>query len=223
VGADGLRLFHYFVGPPFDDFDWTDQTDSIIDGCGRFLDRLWRACTEVVPARSGPEALSDLDLSVRKGVHRAIADVTSDLDRWSYNTAVARCMEVLNALQHYAREEVGVHAEVWGEALSALLRLLAPLTPHITAELWEHLWPGEPSVHLQSWPVYELDLVRQDTVTMVIQVNGKVRDRVEVDASISEADAEQVALASPRVAAALNGGAPLRVVVRPPKLVNVVV
>jgi leucyl-tRNA synthetase len=112
---------------------------------------------------------------------------------------------------------------VWGEALSALLRLLAPLTPHITAELWEHLWPGEPSVHRQSWPVYDPELVREDTVTMVIQVNGKVRDRVEVDASISEADAEARALASSKVAAALNGGSPRRVVVRPPRLVNVVV
>src|SRR6516225_8348140 len=223
VGADGLRLFHYFVGPPFDDFDWSDQTDSIIDGCGRFLDRLWRACTEVVPARSGPDALSESDRSVRQAVHRTIADVTRDLDRWSYNTAVAHCMEVMNSLQHYAQEDVGVHAEVWSEALSALLRLLAPLTPHITAELWEHLWPGETSVHRQSWPIYDPELVREDRVTMVIQVNGKVRDRVEVDASISEADAQAKALASSKVAAALDGGAPRRVVVRPPRLVNVVV
>jgi leucyl-tRNA synthetase len=188
------------------------------------LDRVWRLCTEVVPARSGPDALRESDGAVRQAVHRAIADVTRDLDRWSYNTAVAHCMELLNALQHYARQDgVGVHAEVWGEALSALLRMLAPLTPHVTAELWEHLWPGEASVHRQSWPVYDPELVREDTVTMVIQVNGKVRDRVEVDASISEADAQERALASPKVAAALNGGSPRRVVVRPPKLVNVVV
>ncbi len=116
-----------------------------------------------------------------------------------------------------------MNQEVWSEALGALLRLLAPLTPHITAELWEHLWPGEPAVHLQRWPVYDPELVHQDTVTMVIQVNGKLRDRVEVDAGISEADAEALALASEKVATALNGGAPLRVVVRPPKLVNVVV
>jgi leucyl-tRNA synthetase len=223
VGADGLRLFHLFVGPPFDDMDWSDQTEQVIEGCGKFLDRLWRACTMVVPAREGAGALSDVDAEVRQAVHRTIADVTRDLERWSYNTAVAHCMELLNALQHYAREDAGVHQEVWSEALGALLRLLAPLTPHVTAELWEHLWPGEPSVHLQRWPTYDPDLVRQDTVTMVIQVNGKLRDRVEVDASISEADAQRVALASEKVAAALNGGSPRRVVVRPPKLVNVVV
>jgi leucyl-tRNA synthetase len=223
VGADALRLFHLFVGPPFEDFDWVDQTDQVIDGCGRFLDRLWRACTEVVPAREGQSALSGDDQAVRRAVHRTIDDVTRDLERWSYNTAVAHCMELLNSLQRYARADDGVHQEVWGEALGALLRLLAPLTPHVTAELWEHLWPGEPSVHLQTWPVFDPELVRQDTVTMVIQVNGKVRDKVEVDAGISEADAEAAALASEKVAAALNGGTPQRVVVRPPRLVNVVV
>ena len=97
------------------------------------------------------------------------------------------------------------------------------MTPHVTAELWEHLWPGESSVHLQSWPTYDPELVRQDTVTMVVQVNGKVRDRVEVDASISEFDAEAKALASEKVIAELNGRTPRRVVVRPPRLVNVVV
>ena len=223
VGADGLRLFHLFVGPPFDDMDWSDQTEQVIEGCGRFLDRLWRAGTEVVPARAGAAALTDADVEVRQAVHRTIADVTRDLERWSYNTAVAHCMKLLNVLQHYASEEPGVHQEVWSEALGALLRLLAPLTPHVTAELWEHLWPGEPSVHLQRWPEYDPELVRQDTVTMVIQVNGKVRDRVEVDTGITEADAETLALASEKVAAALNGGAPRRVIVKPPRLVNVVV
>jgi leucyl-tRNA synthetase len=177
----------------------------------------------VVPAREGAGALTDADVEVRQAVHRTIADVTRDLERWSYNTAVAHCMKLLNVLQHYASEEPGVHQEVWSEALGALLRLLAPLTPHVTAELWEHLWPGEHSVHLQRWPEYDPELVRQDTVTMVIQVNGKVRDRVEVDTGITEADAETLALASEKVAAALNGGAPRRVIVKPPRLVNVVV
>ena len=108
VGADGLRLFHLFVGPPFDDMDWSDQTDSVIAGCGHFLDRLWRACTEVVPAREGAGQLSDEDRDVRQVVHRSIEVVTRDLERWSYNTAVAHCMELLNALQHYARKDAGV-------------------------------------------------------------------------------------------------------------------
>ena len=93
-----------------------------------------------------------------------------------------------------------------------LLSLLAPLTPHVTAELWEQRHPGEPSVHLQRWPMADPELVRQDTVTMVVQVNGKVRDRIDVDAGISEADAEAVALASAKVSEALNGATPKRVV-----------
>ena len=230
VGADGLRLFHLFVGPPFDDMDWSEQTEQIIEGCGKFLDRLWRTCTGTPSLRTG--AQSDADLAVRQAVHRTIADVTGDIDRWSYNTAVAHCMELLNLIQRYGRGEsgngkdgdgAGPQAEVWNEALDALLTLLAPLTPHLTAELWEHRHPGEPSVHLQRWPDYDPELVRQDTVTMVIQVNGKVRDRIEVDAGISEADAEVAALASAKVTEALAGALPKRVVSKPPRLVNLVV
>ena len=230
VGADGLRLFHLFVGPPFDDMDWSEQTEQIIEGCGKFLDRLWHLCTSTPTLRAG--ALSEADLAVRRAVHRTIAEVSRDIDRWSYNTAVSHCMELLNLLRPYGRGEsgngqdadgTGPQADVWNEALDALLGLLAPLTPHLTAELWEHRHPGEPSVHLQRWPDYDPELVRQDTVTMVIQVNGKVRDRIDVDAAITAADAEAAALASAKVTEALAGANPKRVVSRPPRLVNLVV
>jgi len=155
-------------------------------------------------------------------VHRTIADVSKDVERWSYNTAVAHCMELLNAIQRYGREEQP-HADVWDEALDALLEMLAIMTPHVTAELWERRHPGAPSVHEQPWPDYDPHLVRLETVTMVIQMNGKVRDRVEVDAGLGEADAVAIALASPKVSEALGGAAPKRVVARPPRLVNVVV
>jgi leucyl-tRNA synthetase len=224
VGADGLRLFHLFVGPPFDNMDWSDQTDQVIEGCGRFLDRLWRTFspTEAGPdTRTGPE--SDADRAVRQATHRTIAAVTDDVERWSYNTAVAHCMEHLNLLQRYARNDDGPHEKVWEEAADAMLALLAPLSPHVTAELWEQRHPGEPSVHLQSWPAFDPDLTRAETVTMVIQINGKLRDRIEVGPDITEADAEAAALASSNVTAQLAGRTPKRVVVRPPRLVNVVV
>ncbi|MDR3647875.1 MAG: class I tRNA ligase family protein, partial [Acidimicrobiales bacterium] len=235
VGADALRLFHLFVGPPFDDMDWSDQTEQVIEGCGRYLDRLWRTATSDPPLRTG--ALTEADRTVRRAVHRTIDDVTRDLERWSYNTAVAHLMELLNTLQRYGRDGgadrdgdrdgngtgPGAHADVWNEALNALLRLLAPMTPHVAAELWEHRHPGEPSVHLQSWPTADPELVRQERVTMVIQVNGKVRDRVDVHAGISESDAQELALASAKVTEALKGATPTRVVSRPPRLVNVVV
>ena len=100
VGADALRLFHLFVGPPFDDMDWSEQTEQVIEGCGRFFDRLWRTCT-AERRRCARASRRRADLAVRQAVHRTIADVTKDLERWSYNTAVAHCMELLNLVQRY--------------------------------------------------------------------------------------------------------------------------
>jgi leucyl-tRNA synthetase len=224
VGADGLRLFHLFAGPPFDDMDWSDQTEQIIEGCGRYLDRLWRTLspTEDEPAmRSGSE--SDADRALRRDTHQAIADVTQDIERWSYNTAVAHCMELLNAMQRYRRETEGPHEAAWTEAADAILSLLAPLTPHVTAEIWEQRHPDQPSVHVSPWPTHDPELIRAETVTMVVQVNGKVRDKLEVSPDISEADAQALALASEKVTEALAGKVPQRTVVKPPRLVNFVV
>jgi leucyl-tRNA synthetase len=103
------------------------------------------------------------------------------------------------------------------------LALLAPLAPHVTAELWEQRHPGQPSVHLQRWPTFDPELIRAETVTMVVQVNGKLRDKIQVDPAIGEAEAEAVAVTSPKVIDALGGRTPQRVVVRPPRLVNLVV
>ena len=103
VGADALRLFHLFVGPPFDDMDWSEQTEQVIEGCGRFFDRLWRTCTAEQTLRNGEQ--TPADLAVRQAVHRTIADVTKDVERWSYNTAVAHCMELLNLVQRYGERQ----------------------------------------------------------------------------------------------------------------------
>jgi leucyl-tRNA synthetase len=128
----------------------------------------------------------------------------------------------LNALVRYARTDGGPHAEVFTEAADRFLLLLAPMTPHIAAELWERRHPGQPGVHDQRWPSFEPDLVKEESVTMVVQVNGKVRDRIEVDPSIGSDEAEALALASVRVSEVLAGALPKRVIVRPPALVNVV-
>ncbi|HMD46866.1 MAG TPA: leucine--tRNA ligase [Acidimicrobiales bacterium] len=222
VGADALRLFHLFVGPPTDDVDWTAQTDQVIDGCGRFLDRLWRLVM-AAEAAGRIDGLTDEDRAVRRAVHRTIEQVTGDIDRWSYNTAVAHCMELVNLLGPYVRIAGGPHEEVLAEARDTLLLLLAPMTPHVTAELWERTHGEGSSVHAARWPTFDPELVREETVTMVVQVNGKVRDRLDVAPSIAEHEAQRLALASPKVVESLAGRAPTRVVVRPPKLVNVVV
>jgi len=219
VGADGLRLFHLFVGPPADDFDWTEQTDQVIEGCGRFLDRLWRLTTTSYASRPGG-ATSDEDLEVRRAVHRAIKKVTDDLDRWSYNTAVAQLMELVNHLQRYVRSEVGPAQGVLDEAIDALLLLLAPMAPHVPAELYQRRHGLH--IHQEPWPSYDPVLVQAETTTMVVQILGKVRDRIEVDSAISEDEAVALALSSEKIVAELGGRVPSRVISRPPKLVNLV-
>ncbi len=247
VGADALRLFHLFVGPPFDDMDWSEQTEQVIDGCGRYLDRLWRTCTtapDFVRVRRRRRTLScarRCTAPSRRSPTTLIAGPTTPRSptAWSCSTC-SSATAVADGPAHVvvtgrsrrqrtrARRRASSrpdrpHAEVWNEALDSLLSLLAPLTPHVTRRAVGAAAPGRPSVHLQGWPEADPELVRQDTVTMVVQVNGKLRDRIEVDASISEADAEAAALASPKVKEALNGTTPKRVVSRPPRLVNIVV
>jgi leucyl-tRNA synthetase len=225
VGADSLRLFHLFVGPPGDDFDWGAQTDQMIEGCHRFLGRLWRLAVGLVPAPLVERAVSPADLEMEKETHRLIDRVNSDFERWSYNTAVAACMEFLNSLYRYVQSDAGGRAETVGFAIDSMLLLLAPMVPHISAELWEQRHPDEAPVHAHPWPVADPGMLTVDTVTMVVQVNGKVRDRLEVSPSVTEAEATALALGAPKVAEALAaaGGAPKKVVARPPKLVNVVV
>ncbi|MCY3662602.1 MAG: leucine--tRNA ligase [bacterium] len=219
-GADALRLAHLQVKPPQDDVDWEDFG---IDGCAKFLGRVWRLVTGEAqagaPARSGDPQPADLE--VDRGAHRLVDRVTRDFERWSYNTAVAACMEYTNELYRYVQAPDGPHTDVLDEALDRLLLVMAPMVPHITAELWEHRCGRH--IHTEAWPVAEEAKLRAERVTLVVQVNGKVRDRLEVDAAIDEAEAVQHALASERVQRHLDGGSPRRVIARPPKLVNLVV
>jgi leucyl-tRNA synthetase len=221
VGADGLRIFHLFAGPPADDVDWTSQTDEVIEGCGRFLDRVYRLCAhQDVKFHDSPD---ETDLAALRVVHRTIVRVTDSIERWSYNTAVAALMELVNALSKWAREGDGAEPASLDGALDTLLKLLAPMAPHVTAELWEQRHPGEPTVHQQAWPVAHPDLVKEEAVTMVVEVNGRVRARLEVSPSISEAEAAALALEDPKVRAAMAGAEAKRVVARPPRMVNVIV
>jgi leucyl-tRNA synthetase len=183
------------------------------------VNRVWRLGIGELP---GPEPAdrepTDADLEIRRATHRLIDRVTDEFKRWSYNTAVAAFMEFTNTLYHYVQS--GSRAATLAEAVDTMLLLLAPMTPHVTAELWERRHGGH--VHEQPWPQADPELVRRKAVTLVVQVNGKVRDRIEVDPAIDQAEAERLALASPRVQAELAGEAPARVVSRPPKLVNLV-
>jgi len=223
VGADALRLFHLFVGPPGDDMDWSTQTEEIIEGCARFLDRVWRLTVEVPEAASWREGeATAADVALHRSTHRLIAKISEDMERWSFNTSVAACMEFTNELQRYSRDESGLDRATYQAAADALLLVLAPMTPHMPAEAWERRHGQGARLHAQSWPSFDPDLARAESVTMVVQVNGKLRDRIEVAPEISESDAVALALASERVAADLGGQEPKRIVARPPRLVNIV-
>ena len=228
VGADALRLYHLFVGPPADDVDWSEQTNEVIEGCHRFLGRLWRLATgEAVLRAGGAEGvLADrsptaADDEIRRATHRLIAKVSEDFDRWSYNTAVAAVMEFVNVLYRYVQAPGGAGRATLDEAVDALLLVMAPMTPHIAAELWERRRGTD--VHAQPWPSPDPALLAVAAVTMIVQVNGKVKARLEVDPAITEADARAAALAEPRVRELLGDDGPRNVIVRLPKLVNVVV
>ena len=219
-GADALRLAILQVKPPAEDVDWEDFG---LEGCSRFLGRLWRLAAGTAeranPARTG--ATTAADAAIDAAAHRLIDRITSEFDRWSYNTAVAGCMEFTNELYRYVQADDGPHRDTLAFAVDSLLLVMAPMVPHICAELWEMRRGGH--IHTEPWPTADEAKLVLDAVTMVVQVNGRVRDRIEVPADIVEAEAEALALASERVQSYLDGSAPRRVVARPPKLVNVVV
>jgi len=221
VGADALRLFHLFVGPPADDFDWGPQTQAVIEGCRRFLDRVWRLATREAEGAAGQDRpRRPEDHEVERATAKLVDRVTRDFERWSYNTAVAALREHTNLLYRYV--QAGARRQELDCSVDTLLKLLAPMAPHVTAELWERRHGEGARVHCEPWPEADPALLADDTVVLVVQVNGKLRDKLEVPASASEADVVAAALASPKVSSQLDGRQPRRVVARPPSLVNVV-
>jgi leucyl-tRNA synthetase len=215
-GADAIRLFELFIGPPTDDAIWSDNG---VEGTSRFLDRIWRMATGEVGTIEDREP-NDADREVLAEAHRMVKNVTEDIDRFSFNTAVAHLMTFANTLQAGLR--AGLGRDVHTEAVRLVLLLLSPMAPHLSHELWERLGHGS-MLATESWPEWDSDLVARDVVTMVIQVNGKVRDRVDVPADIDAETAEQTALASERIQEWVEGKQVRKVIARPPNIVNIVV
>jgi len=209
-GVDTLRLYEMFMGPLDASKPWTTR-DMV--GVFRFLQRFWR---NLVDPEHGALRVVDEEPSgdLLRLMHRTIKAVTADMEVLGFNTAIARLFEMNNAL-------VALDA-VPRTVADTFVRLLAPFAPHVCEELWERLGHAT-SVGFAEWPDYDPELSAAETVTMIVQVNGKVRDRIEVDPAITEADAEALALSSDRVQAYTQGSPPHRVVVRVPNLVNVVV
>jgi len=228
-GADTARMFILFKAPPEKDLEWDDAD---VEGQFRFLQRLWRLVESVAdegPARVSlagkttfsvdADALSDVDKTVRRAVHTAIAEVSDDLSGdFQFNTAISELMKLSNALNGTLEQ---LSATVREEAVSVLIRLLAPFAPHLAEEFWHRL-QGEGSVHLQPWPEHDSSALVQDTIELVIQVKGKVRGSLQAPADADKATLEALALSSDVAAKWLEGQPPKRVIVVPGKLVNLV-
>ena len=222
-GADTARMFILFKAPPEKDLEWDDAD---VEGQFRFLQRLWRlverlkANIKLNNLSAIPENLSDAERDLRRAVHTAIAEVTEDLnDEIQLNTAISELMKLTNALTSADLDQF--QPAIVHEALSTLVRLLAPFAPHLAEEFWNNL-NGQGSIHHQAWPLVDQTALVQDTIALVIQIKGKVRGSIQVPADADKDTLEQLALSSDIASKWLEGAAPRRVIVVPGKLVNLV-
>ncbi len=214
MGADTERVYTLFLGPPEDEVEWNDEA---VNGACRFLQRLWRVAERVGDAP--PVAPSDADARAPLPRHRW-PRVTRDFDRFKFNTAVAALMELLNGLTRAVEEKTASRLRCEA-ALDTLIQLLHPMAPHLTEELWERRGHGS-SLLESDWPVVDEAKLRRERVTLVVQVDGKLRDRIEVEASASEREIRAAVLASDKVAEHVAGREVARTVIVPGRLVNVV-
>ncbi|GFO68444.1 leucine--tRNA ligase [Geomonas limicola] len=224
-GADTARLFSLFAAPPEKDLDWSDQG---VDGSYRFLNRVWRLVFDVLPAvkSAAPADLATLSAeakNLRRAVHKTIKKVTEDIDgRFHFNTAIAAVMELVNTLQGFEGKSAPESVGVVREGVESVVRLLAPFVPHFTEELWAELgYTG--SVEKAGWPSYDAEAVVDDEITVVIQVNGKLRSKLLVAPDVQEETVKQAALADDKIQVFLEGKSVKKVIYVPGKLVNIVV
>jgi len=219
LGADTVRLYLMFIGPWEEGGPWNSRN---IEGISRFLNRVWNLVTAPPPDQLEPVAdLAQAERDLRRLTHQTIKKVSDQMEAFSFNTMIASLMEYNNYLIKAKSTALSATA-AWREAVETLVLMLAPAAPHIAEEMWQRL--GKPySVHLQRWPEWDAELAKDEMLTIVVQVNGKVRDRVEVPAHASEDEVRQAALGSPGAQRYIGGKAVQKVVYAPGRLVNIVV
>lgn len=217
-GADTARLFILFAAPPERDLEWSDQG---VEGCFRFLQRVFRLVEELSNKLSNAGNFGEYDKDVRRITHKTIKKVTEDVsERFNFNTAISAIMEMVNGLN--AHKDTNISKTVLKEALDNLLLLLAPFAPHITEELWHTLGHKE-SVHLMPWPKYDANAIVEDEIEIVIQINGKVRDKMKISVEASEDEMREAALKQEKLLPLLEDKKIVKVITVPKKLVNIVV
>jgi leucyl-tRNA synthetase len=216
-GVDAVRLSLVFAGPPEDDIDWADVSPS---GSVKFLNRAWRLSGDI---SSGPGADFSLgDVTLRKATHRALNDACFAVESLRFNVAIARSMELVNATRKAIDSGCGPADPAAREAVEAIAIMLSLVAPFTAEEMWERLG-HKPCVALVGWPTVDESLLVADAVIAVIQINGKIKERIEVSPLITDAQLEISALAHPTIVEALHGATVTKVITRAPKIVNIVI
>ncbi len=221
-GADTARLFILFAAPPERELDWSDKG---VEGSFRFINRVYRMVYDFsqnfdeVPERY--EISSDADKSMAYWLNYAIKKVSDDIgERFNFNTAISTIMELVNEMYRY--KEGTVNPGLYGAAIRDLIVMLAPFVPHVTEEMWEHLG-YEGSVHDQSWPEYDEKALVKDTVEIVVQVNGKIKEKLDIAGGLSREEMEKTVMENERVKGLIEGKNVVKVIAVPGKLINIVV
>jgi leucyl-tRNA synthetase len=215
-GVDAIRLSMVFAGPPEDDVDWSDVSPS---GSVKFLTRAWRLSGDVTSAPGAD--FSKGDVALRKATHKALNDAGFAVESFRFNVAVARVMELVNATRKAIDSGCGGSDPAVREAVEAIAIMISLVAPFTAEEMWERLG-HKPAVALAGWPAVDPKLLVADSVEAVIQINGKIKERIDVSPTITDAELEALALAHPTIVAELGTNAPKKVIARAPKLVNIV-
>jgi leucyl-tRNA synthetase len=224
LGADVVRSYLMFVAPWEQGGEWND---SGISGISRWLNRIWELVLEpyqekvVTTVIDRPKDGKGHYIYLQRVTHQTIKKVTEDMERIRFNTLIAALMEFTNYLAK-VKETGTVTSSHWNEAIDTLLLLLAPTAPHLAEELWQQRG-HDYSIHNQSWPKWDRKLAKDEEITLVVQVNSKLRDRIAVPVSISETKAKQLAQNSQRVKSHLEGKTIIKIVYVPGRLINLVV
>ena len=229
-GADTARLFILSDSPPARDFDWSDAG---VEGCYKFLNRVWRLIStnannislNISPIKAGDLKKKENDDLLRL-VHIYIKGITNDISNdFQFNTVISKYRELTNAIYDWQAKKPTLDDEdklILSYAIVSLMKLMSPVAVHLTEEAWHELG-GEGSIHNQKWLEWDENLAKSSSITLVVQVNGKVKDKIEVDESLSQDELKEVALQSDKVKTLTEGKAVVKTIVVPKKLVNIVV
>lgn len=222
-GADTARLFILFAAPPERDLDWND---TAVEGAYRFLNRVWRAVEDLKDYVSAEKSdfgeLTSDDKKLRFAVNSSIKKVTEDCNRFSFNTAISSVMEMVNALYNYKEKQKEYNGAVIKESIENLILLLYPFVPHITSELWEVSGHSDP-ISTHSWPEYDENALVVNEVEIVVQINGKIRDKIVVSPDLSKDEMCELALNNEKIQQFIDGKQVVKTIAIPKKLINIVV